>query len=1564
MTTPPIDALDWWNSLRHSGLLVDRKRLAELYAEKNFVVSPEIAERLRETVELGHARSKGAALELVDFVLEEVCGFQDGWKKGSKIDASWTRRDREGVALRPDRLWQGLNGALLPVFIDKDSKTLGLGRGRRFISRVVRWMRSGSEKVAVVTNGRQWRILHAGLDYEAWCESDSELWFEDGYPSFQLIGLGALLSPGVWIPDKKGERYPLLRAIEETRKGQADLSSSLGERVRIAVENLIDAHKEALDEHAEDIPPAEVYRAAVRIIMRIVVVLFAEARGLLPIDNATYHTSYGLRGLHDQLRRLRRTQRIADSRSAWPRLLALFRLVHDGSSHPDLSVMSYGGELFQPGDEKSADGLQRAIWIFENACFKDDAHSVPDGVIESILEHLTRTTERIRSGRGTIAVPVPVDFSDLSSEYIGVLYEGLLDYELKQVPEGEAVIILPAGNRPALPLSRLEAMDDSKLGELIAKFAKDAKSKDSGEENESEDGEEETEEEIDDEPEELVAAEVTEQTEEPEEQALAADADLGRRVTVFLQRLVEKGKLVPKPRGKAPEKLEAYKRDIERKSLSLARDVHYPGKRYLVRWGGTRKGSGTFYTRPGLSGPLIHRTLAPLAYIAPCNEGRGENRDLPLSEWTPRKPEEILALKVCDIACGSGTFPVGALRFLTQALWDALNYHKRILPDADKRTIVALFGEAEAKERIGDEFLPCLPDDETYESRLRSLLKRHVAERCIYAVDFDPLAVELCRLAVWIETLDPELPFSFLDHKIKCGNSLVGCWHDRYQRYPDLAFKRAAGDEKHSTAVNCPKDEGTKAIGAFYKKAIKPNLSLAASSQGDLFLDPTQSRPESIHARLRNKLSYLHSLDIHSSMERRLAYGELATDHEFVHLKRRYDLWCSMWFWPASQLDTVPLPTDFGRFPEAAQQISERIAAQHRFFHWELEFPDVFSSPQSGFDAILGNPPWETLQPNSKEFFSDIDPLYRTYSNQAALQAQRQLFTDERVERRWLAYKDIFKSYVNWLAYAGQPFSVSSPNASSSLSDPRHPFVLQGTGKPYTYKMFTEVAFALLKHGGALGFILPSSIYADHGSRQLRDCLIRESQFEYLFGFDNREKIFDIDSRYKFNPFICSKGGTTNRIRTTFGQQRLEAWADAETYLTSYPVTQIEAFSPKAHALIEIRSDSDLKLAKKIYANSCTLGSLSQSPWSVRYSQGDLNMTSASKSLVAVDKLLGAGATRDVYGRLHSTAPDGGRVECFPVYEGKAIWQHDAAYAAPAHPGSKTWSPLPWTQKQIHSRYAIPSELYESKFVAKLVMRDVSSPTNMRTFVACVVPDYPCGHKVPILCRCTSDPTPILVLATVLNSLTFDFITRLRFAPSGGGGSLIWSIVEELPIWNPNAHPHEFLECVAAVGGALTGGLPCFGPLYALLSDKQAYFVTESVQRQGPVERLRLLCLADALNARAFGLNLEDFLHIVDQCWHPAAYLRGGRSATALFPKLFWRVDKEHPPEERQTMLSLIALQELVKLESALGNLAAAAAALIGFDGGAGWQVPDAISARQWSELGVPLTAEEQVVEP
>ena len=272
-----VSILSAWERLRHGGLLFDGTRLEQL---SQFVPPPldgytegQLRKRANAILDGGGDQSRVVS-RFVAFVLEGVCGLNGStgtWERGSSVAPAWRRRAITGETVKPRHVWKGRRGALLPVFIDGGTR-LGIGRGRRVVSQVLGWLRAGGEHLALLTNGRQWRLLFAGLDYDAWCEWDLDLWFDEGELSPQVTALRTLLNPELWTPESKGAPPPLLQAIRDTRKGQAELSEVLGERVREAVEMLIQAHGEPLrlvTGHAETDGPTreEIYRAACRVAM-------------------------------------------------------------------------------------------------------------------------------------------------------------------------------------------------------------------------------------------------------------------------------------------------------------------------------------------------------------------------------------------------------------------------------------------------------------------------------------------------------------------------------------------------------------------------------------------------------------------------------------------------------------------------------------------------------------------------------------------------------------------------------------------------------------------------------------------------------------------------------------------------------------------------------------------------------------------------------------------------------------------------------------------------------------------------------------------------------------------------------------------------------------------------------------------------------------------------------------------------------------------------------------------------------------------------------------------------
>lgn len=1539
----------WWNALRHGGMLIAPSRLPDYFDDGLPPLASYLAQRLRRDLNCLETDARHDGAPLLTTVLEAVCGLDSSkgarWARGSEVGTEWTRHAPSGESLRPRRLWWSPEGGRLPVFVDLERK-LGVGRGRGSVARVVEWLRLADQKIALLTNLRQWRLIYAGLDHEAWVEWDTDLWFEEGQPGAQVDALRALLSPRALTPVGEGEPCPLLKAVLDSRKGEAELSSLLGERVRQAVELLIHSHATQLEGARDTTAPADLYRAATRVVMRMVVLLFAEARDLLPRENPVYHSSYGLEALREQLGRYQGAalERLRNRHSAWPRVLALFRLVYDGSPHEQLPVLRYGSELFRPGNPASDDPVLRAVRFFESV-----QHAPSDAEVQQILQLLSTAKTRIRQGGGTMLVDAPVDFSDLSSEYIGILYEGLLDFELRCARSDEPIVFLALGDEPALPLARLESMPDTALKSLVEKVKVKTRRAASGEEDD----------EAEDEPDNETGEEAEGEPPEEAEETAAVDAEeapvlseddahvaVHRRAAEWAKRTVTVAGIVKRPRGRNTEAARKFEEEVQRAAAGLIRRVVLPGEWYLVRWGGTRKGAGTFYTRPQLAVPTVLRTLLPLTCDPPTGPGGQPDEQASPGHWTPKHPEALLSLKVCDPAMGSASFLVAALRFLSDLLYRSLLLHGWLVEEAGALKL----GQptAEAPEWL----LECLRDlpltHEDYESHVRARLKRLVVERCLYGVDIDPLAVELGRLALWIETMDRNLPFEFLDHKLKCGNSLVGCWFDRFRDYPLLAWEREGGDKGHTRGAHFQEGEWTKALKQARNEAVKTEMvTLLEREAGQMPLPMAceKTKPETLHARAAKVYEDLHRMEVRSAEEREGRYHEsFESDEAQRRLRQAFDCWCAVWFWPPGQLALAPTPRTFARPPEETRVVVEQLRQKHRFFHWELEFPDVFARAGDSFDAVVGNPPWDTVQPESKEFFSNIDPLYRSYGNQEALRKQEEYFGgNESDERSWLEYCADLKALSAFVKQVGSPFGDGDNDGKSfnlargkendrlhqrwaqarskrhGYADQAHPFRYQGGGKVFTYKLFIELGHSLLRQGGQLGFLVPSGVYTDKGCTDLRTLFLSRCQWQWLFGFENRDRVFDIDSRFKFCPVIVRKGGETETIRTAFMHRDLNDWAEAERHVIPYERQQVERFSPKSRALLEIRTRRDLEVLEKIYSNSVLLGDDGPDGWGIKYAQGDFNMTSDSKLFPPRPEWEAKGYKPDEYGRW--IGPDGD--VALPLYEGRMIGQFDFSQKGwvSGKGRSAVWREIPWEEKVVEPQYLMgeATAYAERQSVGspKIAIMDICSATNMRTMYAAFLMHAPCGHSAPVMAVRGSRFLETLAFLTLCNSLAYDAQLRAKI----GGLHLTWHYLDETA-----APPFSTTSLPALWDASACLSMPatCFAPEWLRLRAVQPPTRTVPWRRLWaitPHERLRLRCLLDAIVAELYGLDWDDLAWILRDCDHPAERMRDNTFTRTLDPKGFCRVDKDKDPELRHTVLTLSAFRDLKETVAQVGNL-------------------------------------------
>ncbi|MCI0462107.1 MAG: hypothetical protein L0Z62_34580 [Gemmataceae bacterium] len=1252
-----------------------------------------------------------AILSWVDALLEQYVGHpSQRVTKQHSIPERLTAVVRIGTrsdTIRPHRVVYADDEGKVPALLvmADTSPHVGRGRGRTVYARFLELLRGTGHRLGLLTNGQQFRLIYAGLDFESWCEWESDRWFDDGDGTEELNGLRQLLAPAALKPIKEG-MSGLLDAVEESRKRQADLSSVLRENVRQAVELLLE-EVSAVNRTNENLfaalcnPPsplggkgsgvrgpltdAEAHeallQATVRVVMRLVVCLFAESRQLLPVIDPIYAQSYGVRSLYELLEETTRneggTHGLLNRQTAWPRLMALFRLIHGGSAHGAFPLRPYGGALFRPGDQASDDPVARALHVLE--------HAVPvcDATIYHVLRKLLRGPLPVLRGRAKTFVEGPVDYTDLRTEFIGLIYEGLLDYRLKRTDERIGPqVFLNLGREPVLPLARLEDMlanDKKGLRDLLTTLRKERVTASAAEEEEVEEEEEQEE----DQGGEEVAEEPVVEAEAPTDEGVHGRdyLDAVEAARRWAREAVGLAGLVGK-QGKRETDSE-YQNRIEVEANRLVKRVVAVGEFYLVRAGNTRKGTGTFYTRPQLAVPTVHRTLEPL-----CYESRTVSDSRPPIR-IPKEPEAILGLKVCDPACGSASFLVAALHYLTDALYQSLCLHRHLDDPACTKKLTLPYGRPR-NGKGSEELVPFPPDDpqrgHTFEDRIKALLRRHVVERCIYGVDINPLAVELARVSLWVETLDAELPFSFLDHKIKVGNSLVGCWLDRVLDYPLKAWEREGGDGKDGprtqrieTFLKGPRKGNRRTGDGVVKQEMRAIIEARFQGVRNLFSDD-RTTTEQVVADARQEYEKLHDLPISDPDERERYYRDhVEASQPLQALERAMDEWCAIWFWPTDEksLHHAPTPGNLHTYetPQSTA-IVRRVAADVKFFHWELAFPDVFTPQRSGFDAMIGNPPWDVMKPNSQEFFSDFDPLYRTYDKQAALRRQKELFaTVPTVAQQWDEYNARFKALGNWARNAADPFDVTLARGREGeglkatwarhrqqrvgFADARHPFRLQGSADLNSYKMFAEVFWNLLRPDGRLGFIAPAGLYSDSGTRELREAFLEESSWRWLFCFENKHRIFNIHGSYKFGLYIVDRSKKEQSLLAAFMVHNLSDWERANPPVIPLERSLVPLFSPRSKSIPEVRTQRDLDICRKIYAHSIRIGDNAPG-WQITYAT-EFHMTNDSKHFPPLEKWKSKGYIADVFGRWIDPEDE----VALPLYEGRMIGQFDFSVVSP-----------------------------------------------------------------------------------------------------------------------------------------------------------------------------------------------------------------------------------------------------------------------------------------------------------
>jgi len=1526
----------WWTELRHGGLLLSPAVLEEMFPEGPEKLEEKRIEKLYDayikyitTIEkFSNSTSKlsEALYRWIDAIFDQFLDVPaTSWIKENKVPEDLKINSSIGEKLRPNRVLTYLKEYRYLIKIDKQAKTLGLGKSKRECAKFLELLRKTKIQLGVYTNGHQIRLIYAGMDHDSWIEWDVERWFGDPIGEELLTGFFHLCGRSLNF-NKVEDKWALLHYVQYSRIKQSDLSSVLGNQVREAVEILL----EILDIGVRDIPELldplkkleitqkqrlnALYQASIRIIMRLVVVFFAEARELFPRSLERYDQSYGLEGLFRILTEAEQdegSEILKNNVSGWTRVLALFNLIYDGSPFSDIPIRPYGGALFRPGNSASEDLTLKAISIFENSRM-----NISDYIILQILRKLKIGSVKVKKGRSFTWVHGPVDFSELSAEYIGMMYEGLLDYQVRQVsPEEEAIVILRLGRQPALPITRLESLEEKELKELIQNLSKEKTIQVIKEEESEEEEDDQVEEE--------------EEEEEENEEFQTTQEELYQRALKWAKEAVEKAKQVKKTKKMTDDDYEKLLEEAGKKIISKE-GIYGQGQYYLIQNSGNRKGSGTFYTKPQLVIPTVQRTLEPLVYDV-----------LPDGRKIPQTPETILSLKVCDPAMGSASFLVAALRYLSDTLYDSLIIHKKVKPHNSSKTIISIpLGTDPSGNLKEDTFTVYATEiNEKAEIQIKSRLKRHIMENCIYGVDINSLAVELAKLSLWIETMDRDLPFNFIDHKLKVGNSMIGCYLSDFRDYPLMAWEREAGDSSHNNGIHFKKKQWTLQIKKIKNEVIKREMvnflkKLSGQTEITRFLEELNEKSKQLSDSIYQNYLELHNInkfDITqvSDNEKKEKFFEkyIKNSEGFQKLKTQMDSWCAIWFWDPDNLENCPNPSDFLQPEQKTLNNVLELLKKYKFFHWELEFPDVFFKNDPGFNAIIGNPPWETLKQSSMEYYSKIDPIYRTYGKQFALKKQKEFFkTIKDLERDWLLYTSYFKAFKNWVNFCSNPSgdyeigkhfnlapAVSHWTKSKELHDvwretrkknrsrqryKQKRFIIQGKGEIMTYKVFLELAITYTSNKGRIGLIIPASIYGDLGALKLRKYLLDKCRWEHLFSFENRKKIFkSIHGSFKFCVNIIEKHNSTEKISIAFMQRDVTNWENYSKYILNLEKEKLLKYSPKHNIFLEIETEKDNLLLSKLYDNKILLGDKSKKSWNIEYHR-ELDTTNDSKHFPSLQKWVKNGYKKDNYCQWINSE---GKI-ALPVYEGRMVGQFDFSRKGwvSGKGRSAKWREIPFEDKTIEPQYLISKDFRDIYPKAihgyEISIMDVTSATNERTMISFLDRDSPHVSTAPILYTKDHTLKRSLILIAIFNSFVFDYITRIRTS----GIHITYFKLEESPLPYHSYIDEYIINKIIENTSKLSFLHIKFAPDWLLIKNILPDISKTNWRKNWTItfhERQRLRAELEAIIAYLYNINIDDLKWI----------LRNDESNA----KGFWRVDNDKPESIRLTTLTLKAFEEL-----------------------------------------------------
>ena len=813
--------------------------------------------------------------------------------------------------------------------------------------------------------------------------------------------------------------------------------------------------------------------------------------------------------------------------------------------------------------------------------------------------------------------------------------------------------------------------------------------------------------------------------------------------------------------------------------------------------GHERKTTGSYYTPDELVQLLLASALDPVV-----------KRTV---DAHPERPvDALLELAIVDPACGSGHFLLAAARRLADRV---------------------------ARIRAGG-----TPTPDDYQHALRDVVRQ-----CIYGVDMNPLAVELCKVSLWMESIDPGLPLTFLESHIRCGNSLIGTSRALMgEQVPDTAWAVLEGDDRKVT------------------RSLKRLNREEIAGQRRLPFEP-RYETDALHDAMR-AVEHAPDTDAAALAEKQRKWKALLASQAYEHEKLVADAWCAAFLWPKTEPGPVveAAPTteawlalrDRETPPSPVLvETTRRIAEDYGLFHWELAFPHVFA--RGGFDVVLGNPPWERVKLQEQEFFAKREPSIAKARNAAA---RKKLIaalpaTNSVLWNEWSRATRIAHGQGHFVRQSG-----------------RYP--LCGKGDVNTYALFAEHNLQVLGPRGRAGFIVPSGIATDDTTKDYFQAIVQSRALQSMWEFEN-EGFFTAGKGHMLRFSLTTLSGRTDPSAAAdflFQGQAISDADDPERHF-SLSAADIETINPNTGTCPIFRTKRDSAIALAIYRRTGVLwreGDPDGNPWGLRlrrmfHMADDSGLFRTQADLA----LAGWRSDSDRFGME-------GKV-MLPLYEAKMIYQYnhrsgtfEGALAAkrPHRLPSPSDTQLADPKYVSLPFYWVAEEETSAWFDGVwsrgwlLGWRDVTDArASVRTVVACIIPRAAVNHTFPLMMP-TPDPRLVAGLYANLSSIPFDYCARQKV----GGLHLTYFTMQQLPALPPGAYtvPAPWAPSIPIRDWLL----PRVLELTYTAWDLEAF--AEDCGDGGPpfiwdpARRFQLRCEIDAAFFHMYGISRDDTAYILD----------------------------------------------------------------------------------------------------